>query len=487
MSILEKLHSMRTVCGSRKTQGLDDASLANFADDDPLLNQAITEAVALQQKVAQDYPDLIKLPENELIDKLQTKYVNFYPTDQKNPYVALAARGPWLVTSHGAVLHDSGGYGMLGLGHGPQKIMDAMSDNHVIANVMTANFEQIRLSTLLDKEIGHKRGKPAFSKYICMNSGSESVTVASRISDIHAGKLSAPGSRYAGRKVMFLAIEGGFHGRTDRPAQVSSSCLGKYQILASFQNRENVKLVPPNDTQALENVFAWAEKENVFFESMYMEPVMGEGDPGKAVTREFYDAARTLTEKHSCLLVVDSIQAAIRAQGCLSICDYPGFEDCTPPDMETYSKAVNAGQYPLSVLALNSAAADLYVQGVYGNTMTTNPRALAVACSVLGGLDDNLRKNIKDRGAEFVEKFKTLQKELPDIITQVQGTGLLFSVAIDSRKHKIVGFGNLEENLRKNGIGVIHGGENSLRFTPHFNISSKEVDLIVGKVREALI
>ena len=67
----------------------------------------------------------------------------------------------------------------------------------------------------------------------------------------------------------------------------------------------------------------------------------------------------------------------------LSIVDYPGFEGLDAPDMETYSKALNAAQYPLSVLAVNERAAGLYRKGVYGNTMTTNPRALDVACAVL--------------------------------------------------------------------------------------------------------
>ena len=38
----------------------------------------------------------------------------------------LAALGPWIVTSHGAVLHDSGGYGMLGLGHAPDAVVAAI-------------------------------------------------------------------------------------------------------------------------------------------------------------------------------------------------------------------------------------------------------------------------------------------------------------------------------------------------------------------------
>ena len=129
---------------------------------------------------------------------------------------------------------------------------------------------------------------------------------------------------------------------------------------------------------------------------MLIEPVMGEGDLGMAVTREFYDAARELTLlAHGSLLLVDSIQAGIRGTGYLSIVDYPGFQTAEGPDLETYSKALNAGQYPLSVLACNARAASLYIRGIYGNTMTTNPRALEVGCAVLANLTDDIRENIK--------------------------------------------------------------------------------------------
>ena len=142
--------------------------------------------------------------------------------------------------------------------------------------------------------------------------------------------------------------------------------------------------MPANDVDALRAAFERAVHENVFIESMYIEPVQGEGSPGVAVSREFYDEARRLTLEHDALLVIDSIQAGLRAWGTLSLVDYPGFEDCAPPDMESWSKAMNAGQYPLSVLGLTERAAGEYVVGVYGNTMTTNPRALDVACAVLG-------------------------------------------------------------------------------------------------------
>ncbi len=66
---------------------------------------------------------------------------------------------------------------------------------------------------------------------------------------------------------------------------------------------------------------------------------------GESITREFYDAARRLTQKYQSVLLVDSIQAGVRCTGALSIVDYPGFQGADSPDLEVFSKAVNAGIY----------------------------------------------------------------------------------------------------------------------------------------------
>jgi acetylornithine/succinyldiaminopimelate/putrescine aminotransferase len=377
---------------------------------------------------------------------------------------------------------------MLGAGHGPDRVIQSMSDNWVMANVMTASFSQKRLDERLRRELGHTRGWCPFEKFICMNSGSESVTVSLRIADVNAKIMTQKGGKHEGKTIKMMAIERGFHGRTDRPAQISHSCMGKYdQHLASFQNRDNLILVPANDIAALEHAFIEASKDNVFIELLAIEPVQGEGNPGQCVSREFYDAARRLTLEHDSMLLVDSIQAGIRGQGTLSVVDYEGFEDSDAPDLETWSKAMNAGQYPLSVLGMNKRASDLYVTGIYGNTMTTNPRALETAVAVLDGITPELRANIRERGVEFVEKFSALQQEFPHVITKVQGTGLLCSAELEPIQFPVVGMEAVEPWCRRRGLGVIHGGHNALRFTPHFNITSKEIDLIVDIVREALV
>ena len=320
-----------------------------------------------------------------------------------------------------------------------------------------------------------------------MNSGSESMTVAMRICDVNSKRMTGPGGRHEGKPVKLLAIERAFHGRTDRPAQISHSCMGKYdKVLKTFAERDNLILVPSNNVPALQAAFADAEQKGYFIESMSIEPVQGEGNPGQCIDRDFYDEARRLTIEHGSMLIVDSIQAGIRGQGTLSVVDYEGFQDAEAPDLETWSKALNAGQYPLSVLGLNDRAAELYVVGIYGNTMTTNPRALETAVAVLEKITPELRQNIRERGVEFVDKLKALAEEIPGVITQVQGTGLLLSAELDPEKMKVVGFDDVEVWCRKHGLGVIHGGINALRYTPHFNITTEEVDLVIEITRRAI-
>ncbi|NCT67324.1 MAG: aminotransferase class III-fold pyridoxal phosphate-dependent enzyme [Rhodanobacteraceae bacterium] len=485
--MLAKLKEMRDCEGAVRCTGLPDEVVVRFLDSHPALAETIDEAYAAHLALRSCMADFLRLDEVEQIRRVQADFVNFYPDDGVNPYVALAAHGPWIVTLKGAVIYDAGGYGMLGLGHAPKAVLATMARPQVMANVMTPNLSQLKFGQALKKEIGQNRGGCPYAKFMCLNSGSESVSLAARIIDTNAKLMTDPGARHAGRAIKRVAVRGAFHGRTEAPALYSDSSRKAYvQNLASYRNEHTLLTVEPYSVEQLKQVFADADRNGWFIEAVFIEPVMGEGDPGRSVTAEFYRTARELTQAHGSLLLIDSIQAGLRAHGVLSFVDYPGFENVDAPDLETFSKALNAGQYPLSVLAVNERAAQLYRKGTYGNTMTANPRALDVACTVLEALTPELRANVRQRGEEFVAKLGKLKAELPGYITKVQGTGLLFSCEL-SGEFLCYGAGSTEEWLREHGYGVIHGGANSLRFTPHFGIGADEVDLLVDGVRRALV
>ncbi|NRB71057.1 MAG: lysine 6-aminotransferase, partial [Xanthomonadales bacterium] len=175
MTIIEKLSILRNHGGAAETKGLDDATINRFAASDVRIGEAVDRALTAFEQLKDEYPELLQESEAAQIAELQHGYVNFYPNDAINPYVSLAARGPWIVTLKGAVLYECGGYGMLGSGHAPDHVLAAMNQPHVMANIMTPSVSHKRFNEALNREIGHTRaGGNPFAAMFCLNSGSES-------------------------------------------------------------------------------------------------------------------------------------------------------------------------------------------------------------------------------------------------------------------------------------------------------------------------
>ena len=92
---------MRSKVGEPTTTGLDDSELSFFLERDNKLAQAIEDAHAALHGIEREFgSNYIARAELDLIKDLQSGFVNFYNPATVNPYVALSARGPWIVTSH---------------------------------------------------------------------------------------------------------------------------------------------------------------------------------------------------------------------------------------------------------------------------------------------------------------------------------------------------------------------------------------------------
>jgi acetylornithine/succinyldiaminopimelate/putrescine aminotransferase len=404
------------------------------------------------------------------LNNTQHNILNFYQKDTIIPYTPASAQGPWIVTQNAAVLYDVGGYGMLGFGHSPKWALEVLAKPHVMANIMTPNLMQKRFTENIMFKIGINRleGCP-YSNFAFLNSGSEAMELATRITDYCSKNEKKPSA--------FIVLKGSFHGRTTKAAQISDSTKNTYQkYLKSFDQSLPVHTVEINNENQLKETFM-AVKNNSHIEAVIMEPVMGEGNPGIPVSKSFYQLARELTYQHNSHLIIDSVQAGIRTTGYLSIVDYPNFQSLPPPDMEIFSKAISSGQYPLSVLAMNSKLAEKFQKGIYGNTMTGNPKALEIGYETLRRITPDVTRNIMEKGKKFKKMLQNIQSKYPEIASHVTGTGLLIALHIDE-KYPVVGKKGLEYLCRNNGLNVIHGGKNALRFTPHFLITDEEIELV---------
>ena len=472
----------------RSTTGVRKGLLKKF-ESDPDFQTAVKQAL----EVVPNLPP-VREPESTRAKKVQNGMVALYDTATINPYIPMAARGPWLITDTGAVVYDAGGYGMLGFGHSPQFLLDQMAKPFVQANIMTPSPFQRNFVYAMKKEIGNTRGANdrgklcPYEDFVALNSGSESVTFAMRVADTDAKAKTAPDGPAAGKKTCLISLATSFHGRTERPAAASDSSRKSYlKYLKSYENVQTpLFTIPVNDEAALEEVFEQIKAEGYHPEMMLMEATQGEGNPGVRLSRSFYDKARKLTKDFHSLLLIDSIQAGFRAQGHLSLMDYPGFQDAEAPDFETFSKALNGGQYPMSTVAFAPGVSSIYKQGLYGNTMTGNPRALAVATATLNKMTPEIKENIVKQGEKMVANFEKIKVDYSNMVEAASGSGLLNALHLKPEVQAYGSSKSVEFLARRNGLGIIHGGKNALRYTPHFRITDDEVELIDQLTRQSL-
>lgn len=408
------------------------------------------------------------------LKKNNDRICNFYREYDKSPYLPISAYGPWIITDKQQIVYDVGGYGMLGFGHNPSWLLPILSKPHVMANVMTPSYEQETICSLLST-------KTKYDKFAFLNSGSEGIEFTLRYID-RINKINNNNSQ-----TVFINLKSSFHGRTMNAASISDSSKNTYLKKTNNLGKliEKVNSVEINNILDFDKCSDNLMNQNKQIMGVIMEPVMGEGNPGEALTPEFYNFVRGKTKKHNIPLVIDSVQAGLRTNGCLSISEYKNFQNFDIPDFEIFSKAITGGHYPLSIIGINKKYSNINIEGIYGNSMCANPKALEVCEKTLNIFYSKYTTNVLEMGKVFKQMLLELKEKYPKIITNVNGTGLLLSAEIDSR-YPVSGYNSLEYQLRTSGLNVIHGGKNALRFTPHFGINKNEIRLIYNLLDSVL-
>jgi 4-aminobutyrate aminotransferase/(S)-3-amino-2-methylpropionate transaminase len=316
------------------------------------------------------------------------------------------------------------------------------------------------------------------------NSGAEAVEGALRLARSFTGRTE------------FIALETGFHGRTNATLAVTGNRKRKQHggpylggvAFAPASHPTRCRTCGGRCTlrcaDAVEDVINYHTSGNVA--AFIAEPVLGEA--GIVVPHPHYFArVKEILNRHGILLIIDEVQTGFGRTGRMFAIEHFGVE----PDIMTMAKGIASG-FPLGGFIARPEIADSFQPGEHLSTFGGNPVACAAALATLQVIEDEgLCENSARLGEWLLPELDKLSARHA-AIGEVRGLGLMVGIELVGDRESMAPAPHLAVRVRTAcrergliiGIGGFHG--NVLRFQPPLVISQEQLVSALTTLDEAL-
>jgi 4-aminobutyrate aminotransferase/(S)-3-amino-2-methylpropionate transaminase len=393
------------------------------------------------------------------------------------------AQGGLVYDVDGNTLIDmAGGIGMLGVGHSPAPVVEAIAQQaarfiHPCALVTTYE-PMIEVAELLNKFAPGDFKK----KTLLANSGAESVE--------NAVKLAR---KFTGRSTI-ICFEGAYHGRT----LLTLSLTSKYGLFKKGYGPfapEIVRLPFPNlyrtpkgmtEQEYLDYAIAQldhaliAQVDPSAVAAIVIEPVQGEAG-FLPVPAPFFRRLREIATQHGIVLIADEVQCGSGRTGKLFAVEHYD----VVPDMIVTAKSLGAGM-PIGAVTGRAEIMDSAHPGGIGGTYGGSPVACAAAVAALKMLSEpEFLRNANVLGQTMRDIMEGWKRDYP-IVGDVRGLGPMLLVEFVADKQTRAPLDPPEvlavvRHAAARGVILMRAGlfSNCIRFLPPLNMP-------LDMVREAL-
>jgi 4-aminobutyrate aminotransferase/(S)-3-amino-2-methylpropionate transaminase len=316
------------------------------------------------------------------------------------------------------------------------------------------------------------------------NSGAEAVEGAMRLARAFTGRSE------------FIALQSGFHGRTNATLAVTGNRKrkqhgGPYLGGVAFAPAPHPSRCRMCDgrcnlrcADTVEDVIDYHTAGNVA--AFIVEPVLGEA--GIVVPHpDYFRRVKEILDRHNILLIVDEVQTGFGRTGRMFAIEHYGVE----PDIMTMAKGIASG-FPLGGFIARPEIADSFQPGEHLSTFGGNPVACAAALATLQVIDDErLCANSARLGDWLIGRLAELAARHP-VIGDVRGRGLMVGVELVDNPQTMAPAAQLATQVRSAcrqrgllvGVGGING--NVLRIQPPLVIDEEQLTSAVSTLDEAL-
>ncbi|WP_111657426.1 aspartate aminotransferase family protein [Isoalcanivorax indicus] len=380
-------------------------------------------------------------------------------------------------------LDFTSGIGVTGTGHCHPTVVEAVREQ--AGKLIHGQYTTIShdgMHTLTDRL--YEKLPTSLDAIALFNSGSEAVEAGIRL------------ARHATGRTNIIAFTGGFHGRTNAAAALTTSTTkvrtGFHPLMAG------VCFSPFPHTYR----YGWSEEETVAFclreldhlfltqstpadtAAMIIEPVQGEYGYYPA-TVAFMQGLRERCDRHGILLIADEIQAGYGRTG--AFWSHSHFD--IVPDILLTAKGLASG-FPLSGMAASTALMGKGLPGSQGGTYGANAVSCAAALATLDVIEEeSLVDNARQRGAHMLKQLHDLQQR-HSCIDEIRGMGLMLGMEITNRERQPDGelAGKLVSAAEDEGLLLLRCGTHGqvVRWLPPLTVQNTEIDDAVRAFEGAL-
>ncbi len=284
-----------------------------------------------------------------------------------------------------------------------------------------------------------------------------------------------------------------FHGRTGYTLSLTDSPDPRktlYFPKFDWPRITNPKITFPLDehlaeVQALEEQAVTEIKQAIAdhphdIAAMIIEPIQGEGGDNH-FRPEFFRELRSLADENDIILIYDEVQSGVGITG--SMWAHQNFGEGTQPDIISFGKktqvcGIFAGNR-IDEVENNVFHESSRINSTWGGNIVDMVR-FTIYLEIIE--QENLVEKARQTGAYLQNRLSELQSDYTGLISNSRGAGLFCAFDLpDGAKRD-----QLANLITEEGALILGCGKKSIRFRPHLNISTDEIDQGIEIIRRAL-
>ena len=240
----------------------------------------------------------------------------------------------------------------------------------------------------------------------------------------------------------------------------------------SFPITEDViREVKKKEAESIDQIYKSIKENPDDIAGLIIEPIQGEGGDNQ-FRDEFFIKLREICDEEEILLIFDEVQTGIGITGKMWCHEHYSVN----PDVLSFGKktqvcGVLAGSR-IDEVEKNVFKESSRINSTFGGNLTDMVR-FKIILEIIK--EENLLSNAEKQGEYLQQKLDSLSLEFPGYITNPRGVGLWAAFDLPSGTER----DELWSKLMQNNLLILVSGDQSIRFRPHLNVTSDDIDTAI--------